>query len=110
MSAIISHDYLYDICADMKHCVVVEKFGQCVSFEMFRESDNSFLIACVMDKASKGPFIFTTFRDCHLRSFVDIEYLMHDHPDFVGKMSRDWLSGLTFAVLNKSEEIVSEIR
>lgn len=105
-----SHRSLFESKAEMNHCVVVERLGQCISFELFQESDNNFIVACAMDKSGSGSFIFTTFRDCHLRAFADIVALMKDHSDFVGKMSRDWLSGLTFALLNKADEVVCEIR
>jgi hypothetical protein len=104
------HLHLFEAKETMMNCIVVEKLGQCTSFEMYLESDQSFIVACVMDNNSNGSFIFTTFRDSHLRAFSDITRLLNDHDDYVGKMSRDWLSGLTFALFNRSDEIVSEIR
>ena len=102
------HRSLFDVVAEMRQCVVMERIGQCTCFELYLESDNSFVVACAMDKNSSGSFIFTTFQDCHLRAcaFPDIVRLMQDNPDYVGKMSRDWLSGLTFAFLNRLDQVV----
>lgn len=94
----------------MANCVVLERIGQCICFEMYRESDNSFIMACVMDNTANGSLLFTTFRDCHLRAFSDMVVLLRDHDDYVGKLSREWIGGLNFALLNRSEEVVCDIK
>ena len=94
----------------MRQCKVVEKVGLCTCFELFDEASNEFLVACAMEKNTLGTFIFTTFRDCHLRGFEDIAFLMNDHTAFVAKMTRDWMSGLTFVLHSDPENKISEIR
>ena len=106
----MNHHQLLDAVAHMRHCTVVEKVGQCICFEVFDDLDNSFLLACAMEKNTHGQFIFTTFRDCHLRGFADIAFLMDNHSDLVARMSRDWLSGLTFVLNSKTDEKICEIK
>jgi len=95
----------------MRHCTVVEKTGQCISFELFDEKSNEFLLACAMETTTHGTLVFSTLRDCHLRSFRDIQSIMNKHhPDFVAKMTRDWLSGLTFDLVDVRQEPVCQIK
>jgi hypothetical protein len=104
------HERLFEVSVEMCHCIVVERVGQCISFELFKESDNTFLVACVKDKATNGTFLLTTFRDSHLRGFADMVELMKGHIDYVGKISRDWVSGLSFSLLNRVDEVVCDIK
>jgi hypothetical protein len=36
--------------------------------------------------------------------------LMKGHDDYVGKISRDWVSGLSFSLLNRFDEVVCDIK
>lgn len=94
----------------MRLCKVVEKVGQCTCFELFDEATNDFLLACAMENTKLGTFIFSTFRDCHLRKFDDIVFLMNGHSDFVATMSKDWMSGLKFVVFDAANEPMCEIK
>ena len=106
----MKHAKLLETNVTMKHCLAVEKVGQCICFELFEEESNNFLVACAMDKTSHSAMIFTTLRDCHLRSFSDILILMDDHYDFVAKMSRDWMRGLTFNLLSYTGANICDIK
>ncbi|KAJ1439324.1 hypothetical protein B484DRAFT_391855 [Ochromonadaceae sp. CCMP2298] len=56
---------------------------------MFDEKSNEFMLACAMDSTLQKTLIFTTLRDCHLRSFKDISTIVDNHhPLFVARMSR----------------------
>ena len=98
------------ISPDMRLCKVVQKVGQCTSFELFDEATNEFLLACAMENSALGTLIFSTFRDCHLRKFDDIVFLLKGHVDFVATMSRDWMSGLKFILTDATNEAICEIR
>ena len=106
----VAHQNLLDASLSMRQCKVVEKVGQCTCFELFDEASNEFLLACAMENSTLGSLIFTTFRDCHLRGFDDILYLMEKNASFVAKMSRDWMTGLTFELFSPLDEIICEIK
>lgn len=106
----MSHSRIFEAPLNMMQCTVVEKIGQCLSFELFRESDNEFLLACTMDKTGNGSLLFSTFQDSHRRRYEDMVILLQEHPSYVAKLSRDWLSGLTFVLLDKNEIALCEIK
>lgn len=107
-----SNNRLIETSELMQHNIVIEKTGQSLCYELYDETTNKFIIACVMDKyMQKGLLIFTTLKDCHLRKYNDIIAMIDEsHPDFIARMTRDWISGLKFSLFNRSSEIVCDIR
>lgn len=96
----------------MQHFIVEEKLGQSMCFELFNEIDHTFVLSCAMDKyMQKGVLVFSTLKDCHLRSFSDILSIVDNkHPDFVARMIRDGISGLKFSLFDRCDLIVCDIR
>jgi hypothetical protein len=86
-------DKVFDIQEEMRNCKVVKNIGESISFEMFDESSNTFILACVVGYTLSDGFAFIKQQNCHKKSLVEIS-----DKNIIARMTIDWLSGLIFTL------------
>lgn len=105
----MKHDLL-STTPSMRHCLIMQKVGKCIAFELYDERENIFILACVCNGNLRGELLFTTIKDCHLRNFDDLLPIVSRNSEFLAKMSRDWLTGSIFSVRDRTDLLLSEIK
>lgn len=108
MSNIINNRFL-NVSNEMTHCIVYKKVGLCISFEVYEESTNEFLMACVACPKMSPMIIFLRLQNCHLRSFEDICCNLN-MKYFLGRMMPDWMTGYIYTLTGFNGEMLCEIR
>jgi len=95
---------IFNTLNEMRNCKVLFQSGKhYVSFEMFLESNNEFLVACVAPKDSKGrdqTFYFVKIQNAH-----NLNPLALEASPIIAVMSSDWISGLTYSLNCRNDEV-----
>jgi hypothetical protein len=108
MSNIINNKYLNST-SEMVHCIVYKKIGLSVSYEVYDETTNEFLMSCVACPQMSPMILFTKLQDCHLRGFEDICCNLN-LKYFLGRMIPDWMTGYVYSLTGFNGEPLCEIR
>lgn len=109
MNNLAYRDRLFQVSGAMRLCVVYRKVGLCISYELYDEASEEFLMSCVSCPQISPMMLFLAIKDCHLRRFEDICCNLKIQY-FIAKMVSDWMTGTHFKLTSFDEKLIAQIR
>lgn len=100
---------LFEDREQMAHCIMLKKIGLSISYELYDEATNKFLMACVSCPIMSPLLLFVTLQDCHKKRFEDLCCNLHVKY-FIAKMIPDWKTSMRFEVFGFEGAMICEIR
>jgi hypothetical protein len=107
-SNFINNKYL-NVSNLMTHTIIYKKIGLCISYEMYDETSNQFIMSRVSCPQLTPIILFLKLQNCHLRNFEDICCNLHVKY-FIARMIPDWMTGYIYTLSGFNGQILAEIK
>lgn len=105
----MNHADLFKTSDVVRKCIVRKKVEFSTALELYDQTTDEFILACVYCTEMSPMMILTTLQNAHLRRFDELCCNINLRQ-FVGKMIPDWVSGCHFKLTKFQGTEVCEIR